>query len=345
MSTPLLSVRNLAVEIPTRRGTVHAVDGVSFDLFDGETLGLVGESGCGKSMTLRAILGLLPTGARITCGEVLLQGKNLLALGKEGLRDVRGRRIGMIFQEPMTALNPVMPVGDQVAEGPLAHLGYDKRSARARALELLRLVGIPDPARRARSYPHELSGGMRQRVMIAIALACEPRVMLCDEPTTALDVTIQDQILSLLLSLQRSTNTGLIFVTHDLAVVAQMCQRLAVMYAGQIVETGSVADVFREPTHPYTLGLLRAVPDIDKVKDVLDAIPGIPPDLVAPPTGCRFRPRCPFAQENCGSGEFPLRPTLEHQMSACIHWQMCRDAARAAPVVADAEQEVLGGTA
>jgi oligopeptide/dipeptide ABC transporter ATP-binding protein len=345
MSEPLLSVKNLAVEIPTRRGTVHAVDGVSFDLFDGETLGLVGESGCGKSMTLRGILGLLPPRARITRGEVLFQGQNLLVLGKEEIRQVRGRGIGMIFQEPMTALNPVMSVGDQVAEGPRAHLGYDKKRAKARALELLRLVGIPDPIRRARAFPHELSGGMRQRVMVAIALACEPKVILCDEPTTALDVTIQDQILSLLLSLQRSANLGLIFVTHDLAVVAQMCQRLAVMYAGQIVETGGVGSVFRQPTHPYTLGLLRAVPDIDKVKDVLDSIPGIPPDLVAPPAGCRFRVRCPFAADDCATGEFPLRPTNEHQSSACIHWQLCRDAAQADPVVVDTEQTILGGTA
>ena len=297
MGGGLLSVRDLHVEIKTRRGTVHPIDGISFDLDDGETLGLVGESGCGKSMTLRAILGLLPRGARVTKGQLLFRGVDLLTLDKDSLRDVRGRSIGIVFQEPMTALNPVMQVGDQIAEGPLAHLGLSKLAARERAFELMREVGIPDPGRRYASFPHELSGGMRQRVMIAIALSCEPELILCDEPTTAIDVTIQDQILKLLQRLQRSTGMSVIYVTHDLAVVAQMCRRVAVMYAAQIVETGPVESVFVEPTHPYTLGLLRAVPDFDKVKDVLDSIPGIPPDLVDPPVGCRFRPRCRFAQE------------------------------------------------
>jgi oligopeptide/dipeptide ABC transporter ATP-binding protein len=334
MTEALLSVRDLHVEISTRRGTVHAVDGVSLDLGEGETLGLVGESGCGKSISLRAILGLLPRNARVTHGEIWFQGANLLALSPEDMRDVRGRQISIIFQEPMTSLNPVMAVGDQVAEGPIAHLGYSKKAARERALDLMRQVGIPDPGRRFGSYPHELSGGMRQRVMIAIALACEPRLILCDEPTTALDVTIQDQILKLLLELQESTGIGLIFVTHDLAVVAQICQRVAVMYAAQMVETGDVESVFVEPTHPYTLGLLRSVPDFDKVKDVLDSIPGIPPDLVAPPLGCRFRPRCVFAQEDCAKGEFPLLTTGADRMTACIHWEVCRESARANPVIA-----------
>ena len=313
MSAPLLAVEDLRVEIPTRRGTVHAVEGVSFELQEGDTLGLVGESGCGKSMTLRAVLGLLPRGGRITAGEIRFQGVNLLTLNRARMREYRGRRIGMVFQEPMTALNPVMPVGDQIAEGPLAQLGYGRKKARARAVELMRLVGIPDPERRARAYPHQLSGGMRQRVMVAIALACEPQVILCDQPTTALDVTIQDQILKLLLSLQERRNIGLVLVTHDLAVVAQTCRRVAVMYAAQIVETGTVADVFREPTHPYTLGLLRAVPDFDKVKDILDSIPGIPPDLIAPMVGCRFRPRCRFAEQDCANGSLPLQPTRDGQ--------------------------------
>ena len=334
---PLLSVEDLHVEIASRRGTVHAIDGVSFDVAEGDTLGLVGESGCGKSMTLRAILGLLPRGGRVTGGRILFQGKDLLALEKDQLRDIRGRSISIIFQEPMTALNPVMQVGEQIAEGPLAHLGYTKRAAKDQALELMRLVGIPDPARRFDAYPHELSGGLRQRVMIAIALSCEPQLILCDEPTTALDVTIQDQILKLLLQLRDSTGIGLIFVTHDLAVISQVCSRIAVMYAAQIVETGSVEAVFNEPCHPYTLGLLRAVPDFDKVKDMLDSIPGIPPDLVAPPPGCRFRPRCSFAQEDCATGDFPVLPLGDDRASACIHWTQCRDSVLADPVIAAEE--------
>jgi oligopeptide/dipeptide ABC transporter ATP-binding protein len=330
---PLLSVRDLSVEIPTRRGTVQPIDGISFELAEGETLGLVGESGCGKSMTLRAIMGLLPRRARITSGHVRFRGRDLVALEKDALRDVRGRSIAMIFQEPMTALNPVMPVGEQIAEGPIAHLGSRKDAARTRALELMRSVGIPDPRRRFDSFPHELSGGMRQRVMIAIALSCEPELILCDEPTTALDVTIQDQILKLLLALQESAGIGVIFVTHDLAVVAQMCRSVAVMYAAQIVEAGSVESVFAEPVHPYTLGLLRAVPDFDKVKHVLDPIPGIPPDLIGPPAGCRFRPRCAFAREDCAVGEFPLTPVEADRSSACIHWPTVREAVRADPVI------------
>jgi oligopeptide/dipeptide ABC transporter ATP-binding protein len=333
MADLLLSVKNLHVEIPTRRGTVHPVEGVSFDLDQGQTLGVVGESGCGKSMMLRAILGLLPRGGLVTGGQIVFRDSDLLSLSKNQLRDVRGRSIGMIFQEPMTALNPVMPVGDQIAEGPIAHLGHTKKAARKRAGELMRQVGIPDASRRFRSYPHELSGGMRQRVMIAIALACEPQLILCDEPTTALDVTIQDQILKLLIHLQESTGIGLVFVTHDLAVVSQMCQKVAVMYAAQIVEAGSVASVFTEPRHPYTLGLLRAVPDFDKRKDVLDAIPGIPPNLVAPPAGCRFRSRCAFAQEDCATGDFPLLATGEGRESSCIHWMSCQDSVRADPVI------------
>jgi len=224
-------------------------------------------------------------------------------------------------------------VGDQIAEGPLAHMGMTKQAARERALDLMREVGIPDPARRYGSFPHELSGGMRQRVMIAIALSCEPELILCDEPTTAIDVTIQDQILKLLVRLQRSNGMSVVYVTHDLAVVAQMCTRVAVMYAAQIVETGPVASVFVEPAHPYTLGLLRAVPDVDKVKDILDSIPGIPPDLVDPPGGCRFRERCRFAQDDCAEGAFPLGPVAEGRDTACRYPDAARDAARAEPVI------------
>jgi oligopeptide/dipeptide ABC transporter ATP-binding protein len=335
---PILEVRDLRVEIPLSRGTVHAVDGATFDLAPGHSLGLVGESGCGKSMTLRAILGLLPHPGRIVDGQVLFQGEDLASAAQSRLRDVRGASIGIIFQEPMTALNPVMRVGDQIAEGPMAHMGQSRSQARARALELMRQVGIPDPARRARAYPHELSGGMRQRVMIAIALACEPKLILCDEPTTALDVTIQDQILKLLAAMRRDFGVSVVFVTHDLAVVAQTCDTIAVMYAGQVVETGTVEEVFRGPRHPYTLGLLRSVPRFDLVRQSLASIPGQPPDLVLPPSGCRFHPRCQFAQDDCVSGDFPLRPlgAGAGRATACIHDDVCVADVLRTPVIADA---------
>ena len=337
MSAPILDVRELRVELPLSRGTVHAVDGASIQVEAGEAFGLVGESGCGKSMTLRAIMGLLPRPGHIVGGEVLFEGEDLVTASPRRLRDVRGGSIAMIFQEPMTALNPVMRVGDQIAEAPQVHLGLSRTAARERALDLMRRVGIPDPVRRARAYPHELSGGLRQRIMIAIALSCDPKLILCDEPTTALDVTIQDQILKLLLNLRREFGVSVVFVTHDLAVVAETCERLAVMYAGQIVETGTVDEVFREPRHPYTLGLLRSVPDFDSVQDSLSAIQGAPPDLVLPPPGCRFHPRCPFAQDDCISGEFPLRPLSAGRATACIHSDACAaDVARRPVVAADA---------
>jgi oligopeptide/dipeptide ABC transporter ATP-binding protein len=321
------------VDLVTRRETVHPVSNVSFDLAQGETLGIVGESGCGKSMMLRTLIGLLPRGGRVTGGQIVFQGTDLLSLNEKQLRDVRGRSIGMIFQEPMTALNPVMQVGEQIAEGPIAHLGFTKKAGRQRAIELMQQVGIPDAVRRLRAYPSELSGGMRQRVMIAMALACEPKLILCDEPTTALDVTIQDQILKLLLQLQESTGIGMIFVSHDLAVVSQICQNVAVMYAAEMVEFGSVASVLADPTHPYTLGLLRAVPDFDNVKSVLESIPGIPPSLATPPGGCRFRPRCSFAQEDCAVGEFPLVFADGDHATSCIHSDSCREAAQADPII------------
>jgi oligopeptide/dipeptide ABC transporter ATP-binding protein len=336
MSGPVLDVRDLRVEIATRRGVVHAVDGATFALNRGDALGLVGESGCGKTMTLRAILGLLPPGARIVSGQVLLDGSDLVGVSPEQMQDVRGSKVSMIFQEPMTALNPVMRLGEQIAEGPSAHLGQSRRQAYQTAIDLMRLVGIPDAERRARSYPHELSGGMRQRIMIAIALACRPKVILCDEPTTALDVTIQDQILKLLVGLCHDFGVGLVFVTHDLAVIAQTCRQVAVMYAGEVVETGAVEDVFPEPRHPYTLGLLRSVPDFGRVTASLDAIAGSPPDLVAPPPGCRFHPRCPFVQDDCRAGDFPLRPTAAGRATACIHENLCLDSVRAQPVIARA---------
>jgi oligopeptide/dipeptide ABC transporter ATP-binding protein len=333
---PILEVRDLQVEIPLTRGTVHAVHGASFKVEAGQALGLVGESGCGKSMTLRAILGLLPQPGHITSGEILFEGKDLAMADPKLLRDVRGARIGIIFQEPMTALNPVMRVGDQIAEGPRVHLGQSRSQARKTALDLMRKVGIPDPARRAQAYPHELSGGMRQRVMIAIALACEPQLILCDEPTTALDVTIQDQILKLLSAMRRDLGVSVVFVTHDLAVIAETCERIAVMYAGQVVETGTVDEVFYAPRHPYTLGLLRSVPRFDVVRQSLDSIPGQPPDLVAPPTGCPFQPRCGFAREDCLEGDFPLRPLAPGRATACIHDDVCAQDVTANPVIARA---------
>jgi peptide/nickel transport system ATP-binding protein/oligopeptide transport system ATP-binding protein len=332
--TPILEVRDLRVEIPLTRGTVHAVQGASFTVEAGQALGLVGESGCGKSMTLRAILGLLPQPGEVKGGEILFEGRDLAIADTKLLREVRGARIGIIFQEPMTALNPVMRVGDQIAEGPRVHLGKSRSQARQTALELMRKVGIPDPARRAQAYPHELSGGMRQRVMIAIALACEPQLILCDEPTTALDVTIQDQILKLLSAMRRDLGVSVVFVTHDLAVVAETCERIAVMYAGQVVETGTVDEVFRAPRHPYTLGLLRSVPRFDILRQTLDSIPGQPPDLVLPPTGCPFQPRCGFAREDCLEGDFPLRRLGPGRATACIHDDDCAQDVSANPVIA-----------
>jgi oligopeptide/dipeptide ABC transporter ATP-binding protein len=334
LSEPLLRVRDLTVEFRLARGTLRAVDGASFDVHPGEALGIVGESGSGKTMALRALLGLLPRAARITGGSVEFEGTDLLRVGEERRRALRGTSIAMVFQEPMTALNPVIRVGDQIAESPLVRLGLGRRAARARALELMRLVGIPDPQRRAEAYPHELSGGMRQRVMIAIALSADPKLILCDEPTTALDVTIQDQILRLLRSLQETLQVSLVFVSHDLAVIAQTCRRVAVMYAGQVVEVGEVGPLFREPRHPYTLGLLRSVPDFDAVRATLTSIPGSPPDLARLPVGCRFQPRCPFATEECVAGPIPLIEIDADRAARCLHHEQCAVDARREPVVA-----------
>jgi oligopeptide/dipeptide ABC transporter ATP-binding protein len=333
MSEVLLRVRDLVVEFPLARGTLRAVDGVSFDVHQGEALGLVGESGSGKTMALRALVGLLPRTARITGGSIQLAGQELVGAAESRLRSVRGKLLSMIFQEPMTALNPVMPVGEQIAEGPLVRLGLGRRDAREHALELMRRVGIPDPVRRYEAYPHELSGGMRQRVMIAIALSAGPSLILCDEPTTALDVTVQDQILKLLRGLQEDLDVALVFVSHDLAVIAQTCSRVAVMYAGQLVEDGEVASVFSEPPHPYTLGLLRAVPDFDVVRESLSSIPGAPPDLAAPPTGCRFHPRCAFVRESCVTAPVPLISLGAGRNVRCLYHDECATEARREPLV------------
>ncbi|MFZ0215558.1 MAG: ABC transporter ATP-binding protein [Candidatus Dormiibacterota bacterium] len=333
--TALLEVRDLHVALDSPQGVVHAVDGVSFALDAGDTLALVGESGCGKTMTLRSIVQLLPSGGHVF-GSVRFAGQELVGLPERRLNTLRGARVGMIFQEPMTALNPVMRIGDQIAEGPLAHRGLTGAQAHGLAVELLGKVGIPDPRRRARAYPHELSGGMRQRVVIAIAIACEPQLILCDEPTTALDVTIQDQILRLLAGLATELGMAVVFVTHDLAVVAQTCQRLCVMYAGQIVEQGPVARIFAEPHHPYTLGLLRSVPDIDGPKEELASIPGQPPSLVRPPRGCRFAPRCEFAEDRCRAAPVPLEELDPERAVACLNDERVAAEARRHPVLHDA---------
>jgi oligopeptide/dipeptide ABC transporter ATP-binding protein len=329
VSGPLLQVRDLHVQIATRRGLVRAVDGVSFEVPRGEAMGLVGESGSGKSMTLRAILGVLPPEARVASGQILLDGQDLVPLRQHDLNRIRGPKISMIFQEPMSALNPVMRVGRQIAEGPIVHLGAGKKRAAEMALDLMRRVGIPDPERRFRAYPHEFSGGMRQRVMIAIALACEPEIILCDEPTTALDVTIQDQILRLLAKLCHESGVSLVFVTHDLPVVAQVCQQLAVMYGGKLVESGPVREVLHEPCHPYTLGLVRSAPDFDDVRESLVPIPGSPPSLISPPDGCRFHPRCKFAEQDCQVTEPPLKLLSGGRATACLHHERCIEALEA----------------
>ncbi|MFC0618028.1 ABC transporter ATP-binding protein [Deinococcus budaensis] len=318
LPSPLLSVRDLNVRIPTPRGELHAVRGVDLDLQPGEVLGLVGESGSGKSVTLRALVGLHRKPIRVT-GEVHYGGQNLVGLPEARLRGVRGAQIGMIFQEPMTALNPVLTIGEQIRENLLEHRGLRGRPADERAADLLDLVGIPGARTRLGDYPHQMSGGMRQRVMIAMALATEPRVLLADEPTTALDVTIQDQILRLILRLRGELGMSVILVTHDLGVVAQTCDRVAVMYAGRLVETADVPGLFRQPRHAYTLGLMRSLPDVGAHRRPLQPIPGAPPDLREIPQACAFTPRCAFRTQACLGAEPPLMPIGGGRATACVH--------------------------
>jgi peptide/nickel transport system ATP-binding protein len=339
--SPLLEVSDLTVQVRRGHQLFPAVDGVSLILPDGASLGLVGESGSGKSMTLRAIMGLLPRAARVQAGTIRVAGDPAGARGRQqtlrSSADRRRQRLAMIFQDPLAALDPVMTVGAQVAEAPRRVGGLSARAARARALDLLRLTGIPDPVRRYASYPHELSGGLRQRVMIAVALSCDPAVLLCDEPTTALDVTIQAQILALLQELRETQGLGLVFVTHDLAVVGQICDEIAVMYAGRIVETGPAEAVLGAPRHPYTAALLASAIDIDSTETgrtetgrtetgrteagrrLPQAIPGAVPDPLRMPPGCPFQPRCPLAQPDCEQGPVPLRDVEPGRRSACLH--------------------------
>ena len=311
---PLLSIQDLVVKFRTREGTIHAVNGVTFDLEPGETLGLVGESGCGKSVTSLATLRLLPQPAgRIEGGRVMFDGIDLATLSERDLRDLRGKEIAMIFQDPMTSLNPVLTIEEQLVETIQAHKKVDKADARKRAIELLAMVGIPEPEKRLKSFPHQFSGGMRQRVMIAIALALDPRLMIADEPTTALDVTIQAQVLEILRRLTEESGTALILITHDLGVVAGMTQRINVMYAGFIVEAATTIELFANPSHPYTIGLLHSIPRMgeDERPETLIPIEGTPPDQRRPVTGCPFAPRCAWRLEVCWTdnpGLVPIRP-------------------------------------
>lgn len=306
--TPLLEVRDLHVDIPLSHGRLHAVRGISLLVNAGDTVGLVGESGSGKSLALRALLGMLPHPVRFAGGTVLLDGEDVTGLPAKRRHRKLTDAMSMIFQDSLTALNPVMRVGDQIAEGPLRKLGRSRSEARSIAVDLMDRVGIPDPERRFQSYPHELSGGMRQRICIAIALSTKPRLILADEPTTALDVTIQAQVLDVLRRLKDEEHMAMLLVSHDLAVVSQTCSRLYVMYAGKVVESGPLVDLVGAPKHPYTFSLLRSVPDPDRRVPRLLTIDGQPPELSQPPSGCSFAPRCPFADSRSRREEPPLMP-------------------------------------
>jgi peptide/nickel transport system ATP-binding protein len=330
---PVLSVGDLRTRFRSDGGTVKAVDGLSFDVHRGETLCVVGESGCGKSVSALSIMRLLPPPPGcVVQGSVRLDGAELLGLPEAQMRRIRGASIAMIFQEPMTSLNPVLTVGYQIAEAMTQHEGRSWAEGEARALEMLRLVRMPEPERRLRQYPHQLSGGMRQRVMIAMALACRPKVILADEPTTALDVTIQAQILELMRDLSDETGTAIVLITHDLGVVAEMAQRVVVMYAGRKVEEAPVDDLFEQPAHPYTVGLMRSVPELgsslhdDTGRRRLAEIPGLVPSLRDMPEGCAFAPRCALASDRCRVERPPLERRRPGHWSACWHWERASEA-------------------
>jgi len=317
---PLLSVEDLRVEFWTGRGTVHAVNGITFDVSPGETLAIVGESGCGKSVTSLALLGILPRAGRVVGGKAIFEGRNLIDLADEEMRHVRGREIAMIFQDPMTSLNPILTIGRQIREALETHFGMDRKQADNRTAELLDRVGIPSAKLRLKDYPHQFSGGMRQRAMIAMALACEPKLLIADEPTTALDVTIQAQILALLKSLVSEGDTALILITHDLGVVAGMCDRLNVMYAGMFMETGGAEEVFARPRHPYTLGLLQSVPRLDSVrKQRLQPIEGAPRNMLSAPRECPFAPRCRYEVAESRARVPPLEEIEAGHRVACFN--------------------------
>ncbi|MBO0755610.1 MAG: ABC transporter ATP-binding protein [Bradyrhizobiaceae bacterium] len=316
---PLLAIDGLKVIFHGDRGqTTHAVDNVALTLARGRTIGVVGESGSGKSVTFLAVMGLLPKDGSEISGVVRFDGANLLALDDRNLRDLRGDRLAMIFQEPMTSLNPSYTVGEQIIEVLVRHKNLSRSEARRRAIELLSRVKIPSPERRIDDYPHRLSGGMRQRVMIAIALACDPQLLIADEPTTALDVTIQAQILDLMRELRAESDAAIVLITHNLGVVAEICDEVAVMYAGEIVEHASVKALFDLPQHPYTVGLLGAIPRLDRNAERLATIEGMVPQMVAPPAGCRFAPRCPFVEDRCRRERPPIVRLAENRWSRCF---------------------------
>jgi oligopeptide transport system ATP-binding protein len=319
---PLLEVKELRTQFMTQDGIVKAVDDVSFYVMPGETLGVVGESGCGKSMTGLSIMRLIPIPpGKIASGEVLLEGRDILKMSDNDVRKIRGKEIAMIFQDPMTSLNPVLTISRQLCEAIQLHLGMSKDQARARAVELLKLVGIPNAEKRLDQYPHQFSGGMRQRVMIAMALSCNPKLIIADEPTTALDVTIQAQILDLMRTLQSERDTGVIMITHSMGVVAGMADRVQVMYAGHIVETASTEEIFANPRHPYTVGLMKSIPRLDATtKEKLEPIRGLPPDLIDLPDMCPFVPRCNYAREKCEQKRPPLLEVAPGHHSACWFW-------------------------
>jgi peptide/nickel transport system ATP-binding protein len=318
MAEPLLEVKNLRVGFPTEDGVVQAVDGVSLSIMPGETLGVVGESGSGKSVTFLTVMGLISKKSAILEGEIIFKGQDLLTLSKDDLKDIRGSSIGMVFQDPMTSLHPFYKVGDQISEAILAHESIPKKEASVKAVDMLKLVGIPKPAERARQYPHEFSGGMRQRAMIAMALALNPDLLIADEPTTALDVTVQAQILDLIDRLKDEFNAAVVMITHDLGVVAEHADNIQVMYAGKLVETGSVDDIYYRSLHPYTWGLLRSIPRLtDGVKERLIPIEGLPPSLINVPSGCSFHPRCPHRFDPCDKEVPELIPVDGHHAAAC----------------------------
>jgi oligopeptide transport system ATP-binding protein len=325
----ILEVKDLHISFHTYAGEVKAVRGVNFEVKKGESVAIVGESGCGKSVTAQSIMQLLPKpAAHYKEGSILFNGQDLLTKTEKEMQRIRGNEIGMIFQDPMTSLNPTMKVGKQIAENLIKHQHLSKAQAKERAIEMLRLVGIPQPDKRADQYPHEFSGGMRQRGMIAVALACQPKLLIADEPTTALDVTIQAQILNLMKELQRKTGTSIIMITHDLGVVAEMCDRVVVMYAGQVIESGTVDDIFYRPQHPYTRGLLKSVPRLDMDRSVpLHPILGTPPDLLNPPKGCPFFARCESAMKICESYDPSLEQIDKGHYAACwLHHPMAQAA-------------------
>ena len=324
MPDPVLSIRDLTVEFGTEDGVVRAVTRVSYDLQPGEVLGIVGESGSGKSVSMLSVLGLIPMPpGRIVSGEAFFEGKDLITMPKGQLRDIRGGRMAMIFQDPMTSLNPVFTIGDQISEALMTHHpGMKQDAADKRTVELLEIVGVPFAERRVQQFPHEFSGGMRQRAMIAMAIANEPAVLVADEPTTALDVTIQAQIVEVLKAAQRETNAAIILITHDLGLIAELADRVVVMYAGRVVEIGDVFTIFDSPQHPYTVGLMNSLARVEEDKDRLEPIPGSPPSLIAPPPGCAFHPRCTWSQGRavCRSDVPELRSAVGSEHQAACHF-------------------------